>query len=105
DRGRHAAFGRARCRCRPARDAAHPLRDDPRRASVSDDASASARRYGLLMLPIARICDDPESVRDGARRKGESAPIDELLAVDAEARALRTAVEQARAEQRTASAA
>jgi seryl-tRNA synthetase len=57
------------------------------------------------MLPIQRIRDDPESVRDGARRKGESAPIDELLAVDAEARALRTTVEQARAEQRSASAA
>src|SRR5579863_3998613 len=57
------------------------------------------------MLPIQRIRDDPDSVRDGARRKGESAPIDELLAVDAEARALRTTVEQARAEQRSASAA
>jgi seryl-tRNA synthetase len=56
------------------------------------------------MLPIQRIRDDPEAVRDGARRKGESAPIDELLAVDAEARSLRTTVEQARAEQRAASA-
>jgi seryl-tRNA synthetase len=56
------------------------------------------------MLPIQRIRDDPEAVRDGARRKGESAPIDELLAVDAEARALRAEVEQARAEQRSASA-
>ena len=42
------------------------------------------------MLPIQRIRDDPESVRDGARRKGETAPIDELLAVDSEARSLRT---------------
>jgi len=57
------------------------------------------------MLPIQRIRDDPESVRDGARRKGETAPIDELLAVDTEARSLRTTVEQARAEQRVASAA
>ena len=57
------------------------------------------------MLPIQRIRDDPESVRDGARRKGETAPIDELLGVDAEARTLRTTVEQARAEQRVASAA
>jgi seryl-tRNA synthetase len=56
------------------------------------------------MLPIQRIRDDPESIRDGARRKGESAPIDELLAVDAEARSLRTAVEQDRAAQRSASA-
>src|ERR1700692_3763800 len=57
------------------------------------------------MLPIQRIRDDPDSVRDGARRKGETAPIDELLAVDAEARSLRTMVEQSRAEQRAASAA
>ena len=57
------------------------------------------------MLSMQRIRDDPDSVRDGARRKGESAPIDELLAVDADARALRTEVEQARAEQRFASAA
>ncbi len=57
------------------------------------------------MLPIQRIRDDPELVRDGARRKGEAAPVDELLAVDADARALRTDVEQARAEQRAASAA
>src|SRR6202050_4040353 len=56
------------------------------------------------MVPIQRIRDDPESIRDGARRKGESAPIDELLAVDADARSLRTTVEQARAEQRSASA-
>jgi seryl-tRNA synthetase len=57
------------------------------------------------MLPIQRIREDPDSVRDGARRKGETAPIDELLAVDAEARSLRTTVEQARAEQRSVSAA
>ncbi|MGA7988826.1 MAG: serine--tRNA ligase [Candidatus Dormiibacterota bacterium] len=56
------------------------------------------------MLPLQRIRDDPDAIRDGARRKGESAPIDELLAIDTEARALRTVVEQARAEQRAASA-
>jgi len=55
------------------------------------------------MLQLQRIRDDPDAVRDGARRKGEIAPIDELLELDAEARALRTAVEQARAEQRAAS--
>ena len=65
----------------------------------------AATRSADLMLPLQRIRDDPEAIRDGARRKGESAPIDELLALDAEARALRTAVEQARAEQRAASAA
>ena len=57
------------------------------------------------MLPIQRIRNDPDSVRDGARRKGEAAPIDELLAVDADARRLRTTVEQARAEQHAASGA
>ena len=55
------------------------------------------------MLPLQRIRDDPEAVREGARRKGEVAPIDELLGIDAAARALRTAVEQARAQQRAAS--
>jgi seryl-tRNA synthetase len=55
------------------------------------------------MLQLQRIRDDPDAVRDGARRKGEIAPIDELIELDAEARALRTAVEQARAEQRAAS--
>ena len=57
------------------------------------------------MLSMQRIRDDPDSVREGARRKGETVPIDELLAADAEARSLRTTVEQARAEQRAASAA
>jgi seryl-tRNA synthetase len=57
------------------------------------------------MLPLQRIRDDPDAVREGARRKGEPAPIDELLELDAAARALRTAVEQARAQQRAASAA
>jgi seryl-tRNA synthetase len=56
------------------------------------------------MLPLQRIRDDPDAVREGARRKGEAAPVDELLELDAQARVLRTAVEQARAEQRAASA-
>jgi seryl-tRNA synthetase len=56
------------------------------------------------MLQLQRIRDDPDAVREGARRKGEIAPIDELLELDAAARGLRTGVEQARAEQRAASA-
>src|SRR2546425_12933285 len=56
------------------------------------------------MLSLQRIRDDPESVREGARLKGEPAPVDELLRVDTEARSLRTAVEHARADQRRASA-
>ncbi|MFN2581690.1 MAG: serine--tRNA ligase [Candidatus Dormibacteria bacterium] len=55
------------------------------------------------MLPLQRIRDDPQSVRDGAHRKGESAPVDEILRLDGDARRLRTAVEEARAEQRRAS--
>lgn len=55
------------------------------------------------MLPLQRIRDDPESVRDGARRKGEAAPVDEILALDERARALRGSVEAGRAEQRRAS--
>jgi seryl-tRNA synthetase len=44
-------------------------------------------------------------VREGARRKGEDAPIDEILELDAEARRLRTEVESTRAQQRAAGAA
>ena len=55
------------------------------------------------MLPLQRIRDDPEAVREGARRKGETAPVEEILRLDVEARALRADVEEARAEQRRAS--
>jgi seryl-tRNA synthetase len=55
------------------------------------------------MLPLQRIRDDPESVREGARMKGEPAPIDEILSLDERARTLRASVEAARAEQRRAS--
>ena len=55
------------------------------------------------MLSLQRIREDPESVREGARRKGESAPVDEILALDESARALRASVEGARAEQKRAS--
>ena len=55
------------------------------------------------MLPLQRIREDPESVREGARRKGETAPVDEILALDERARALRASVETARAEQKRAS--
>ena len=52
------------------------------------------------MIPLQRIRDDPDAVRDGARRKGEPAPVDELLALDGQARALRTDIERTRAEQK-----
>jgi seryl-tRNA synthetase len=57
------------------------------------------------MLALQAIRDDPEWVREGARRKGEPAPVDEILALDIESRTLRTEVETARAEQKRASAA
>ncbi|MBJ7594803.1 MAG: serine--tRNA ligase [Candidatus Dormibacteraeota bacterium] len=55
------------------------------------------------MIPLQRLRDDPESIREGARLKGEKAPIDEILALDAQARRLRTEVERLRAEQKRAS--
>lgn len=55
------------------------------------------------MLSLQRIREDPESVREGARRKGESAPVDEILGLDERARALRASVEAGRAEQKRTS--
>ncbi len=54
------------------------------------------------MIPLQRIREDPEAIREGARRKGEDAPVDELIDLDRQARALRTEIEQARSEQRKA---
>ncbi|MHB8717595.1 MAG: serine--tRNA ligase [Candidatus Dormibacteria bacterium] len=55
------------------------------------------------MIPLQRIRDDAELIRQGARRKRMEAPVDEILEVDAQARRLRTEVEALRAEQRRAS--
>ncbi len=52
------------------------------------------------MIPLHELRADPERFRQGARRKGEAAPVDEILAIDAEARRLRAAVEAAQAERR-----
>ena len=57
------------------------------------------------MIPLQRIREDADAIREGARRKRETAPIDEILSLDGEARALRTHVESRRAEQKRASAA
>jgi seryl-tRNA synthetase len=57
------------------------------------------------MLALQQIRERPDWVREGARRKGEDAPIDEILELDAEARRLRTEVESTRAQQRAAGAA
>ena len=55
------------------------------------------------MIPLQRIREDPEAIREGARQKGEDAPVDEILDLDARARRLRTEVEGLRAQQRRAS--
>ncbi|MFN2569695.1 MAG: serine--tRNA ligase [Candidatus Dormibacteria bacterium] len=55
------------------------------------------------MLALQLIREDPEAVREGVRLKGDTAPIDEILALDREARRLRGEVEVARADQRLAS--
>lgn len=52
------------------------------------------------MIGLQRIRDEADLIRAGAAKKGETAPIDELLELDTQARKLRTTVESLRAEQR-----
>ena len=52
------------------------------------------------MIPLQRIREEPDAIREGARLKGEDAPVDEILALDDRARTLRTEVEGLRAQQR-----
>jgi seryl-tRNA synthetase len=54
------------------------------------------------VIPLQRLRDEPDVFREGARRKGMDAPVDEILALDASARELRTEMEARRAEQRAA---
>ncbi len=56
------------------------------------------------MIPLQRIREDPQAIREGARLKGEDAPIDEIVELDVRARQLRSEVEAMRAGQRRASA-
>lgn len=55
------------------------------------------------MLALDFIRKNPDYVKDSAAKKGESAPVDELLEADHAWRAAQTAAEQARAEQNTLS--
>ena len=55
------------------------------------------------MIPLQRIREEPDVIREGARLKGESAPVDEIVELDARARRLRTEMESTRAEQNAAS--
>lgn len=51
------------------------------------------------MLPLEFIRRHPDLVKDSAAKKGESAPVDELLELDQAWRAAQTAFERARSEQ------
>lgn len=51
------------------------------------------------MIALQRIRDEPELIREGGRLKGEPAPVDEILELDAQARTLRADMETRRAEQ------
>jgi seryl-tRNA synthetase len=57
------------------------------------------------MLSLSFIREHPELVKEGARKKGEPAPVDEILTLDRERRELLTQVEQLKAEQKRRSAA
>lgn len=56
------------------------------------------------MLDIRFIRDNPQLVHEAMRRRGEEAPVDELLAADEERRGLVTETEQLRAKRNEASA-
>ena len=55
------------------------------------------------MLPIDLIRRDPDAVRRAAKLKGETAPVDDILALDSEWRQLLTDAETTRAEQNSLS--
>lgn len=55
------------------------------------------------MIPLAKIRETPDLYRNGAADKGESAPIDEILSLDTQARSLRSQMEDLRAQQKRGS--
>ena len=57
------------------------------------------------MLSLSFIRERPDLVKEGARKKGETAPVDEILRLDAERREAVTKLEQLKAEQNRRSAA
>jgi seryl-tRNA synthetase len=57
------------------------------------------------MLSLSFIREHPDLVKEGARKKGEPAPVDEILRLDAERREILTKLEQLKAEQNRRSAA
>src|SRR6202011_6098834 len=82
----------------------------PSTATIRTTRMPIGRRRGAprrndAVIPLQRLRDDADAIREGARRKGEDAPIDEILELDIAARRLRTDVETLRAEQKRASSA
>src|SRR6266852_752295 len=67
--------------------------------------SFSSRACGTDMLSLNFIREHPDLVKEGARKKGEKAPVDEILRLDAERREAVTKLEQLKAEQNRRSAA
>ena len=57
------------------------------------------------MLSLSFIREHPDLVKDGARKKGEPAPVDEIVQLDAHRRETLTRLEQLKAEQNRRSAA
>ena len=57
------------------------------------------------MLSLSFIREQPDLVKEGAHKKGEQAPVDEILKLDAERRETLTKAEQLKAEQNKRSAA
>jgi seryl-tRNA synthetase len=57
------------------------------------------------MLSLSFIREHPDLVKEGARKKGDQAPVDEILHLDAERREAVTKLEQLKAEQNRRSAA
>jgi seryl-tRNA synthetase len=57
------------------------------------------------VIPLQALRDDPDHFRRGAELKHETAPVDEILELDAQARSLRARVEATQAERRRASSA
>jgi seryl-tRNA synthetase len=56
------------------------------------------------MLSLSFIREHPDLVKEGARKKGEAAPVDEILRLDQERRELLSRLEQLKAEQNRQSA-
>src|SRR5207248_7906065 len=75
------------------------------RTNLRSVTSSSSRTCGLAMLSLSFIREQPDLVKEGAHKKGEQAPVDEILKLDAERRETLTKAEQLKAEQNKRSAA